>query len=112
MSWRYETIVEFLKAVTRHPEWVTVTLEVFGVAYFCKLLWGIYLKIHRAAVIMRGFLMFLAFSLIVWICWNYVYIEGVNPFNGRIHPDYQIAEETNEVNVTEVINAYQKANRR
>lgn len=59
---------------------------------------------------MRGLILFLAVCVIVWVCWNYVYIEGVNPFNGRIHPDYQIAEETSEVNVTEVISAYQEAN--
>lgn len=110
MQWRYETIVEFCKAVARHPEWITVSLEVFGVAYFCKLIWGIYFKIHRAAVIMRGLILFLAVCGIVWVCWNYVYIEGVNPFNGRIHPDYQITEEINEVNVAEVINAYKQAN--
>lgn len=80
--WRTETANNILTALWNNPDWLVLTLEVFGAVYIFRLVVGIRRRIREAGETMAMILVFLAFCGIVYVLWNYLYIDGVNPFTG------------------------------
>lgn len=80
--WRTETANNILTALWNNPDWLVLTLEVFGAVYIYRLIVGIRQKLREASETMAMILVFLVFCGIVYVLWNYLYIDGVNPFTG------------------------------
>ena len=69
-------------ALIRNPDWFVLFLEACGVVYFCHQVNLAALKVKRAMFTVKLILVIFVISAIVYALWNYLYINGVNPFTG------------------------------
>lgn len=86
--WRIQTIQDILTALIHNPDWFVLFVEVCGVVYFIHLVNLVAHKVKRAMFTVKLILVIFVFSAIVYACWNYLYIDGVNPFTGAIMEGY------------------------
>lgn len=86
--WRIQTIQDILTALIRNPDWFVLFLEACGVVYFCHQINLMVLKVKRAMFTVKLILVIFVISAIVYALWNYLYINGVNPFTGAVLENY------------------------
>lgn len=79
-----------LMALINNPDWIVLFIEVCGVFYFFHLIHLARLKVVRAADTVKLIIILFVLSAIVYACWNYIYIDGINPFTHAIQPVYYV----------------------
>ena len=75
-------------ALIRNPDWFVLFLEACGVVYFCHHVNLAVLKVKRAMFTVKLILVIFVISVIVYALWNYLYINGANPFTGATLEGY------------------------
>lgn len=86
--WRAQTFQDILTAVIRNPDWIVLLVEVCGVVYFFRMIHLACMKVRRAMFTVKVILVMFALSAIVYACWNYLYINGENPFTHATLENY------------------------
>lgn len=77
-----------MTAVINNPDWIVLLIEACGVVYFFHMIHLACMKIKRAMFTVKLILIMFVLSAIVYACWNYLYINGKNPFTNATLENY------------------------
>lgn len=72
----------------RNPDWIVLLIEACGVVYFLRMVHLAVLKVKRAMFTVKLILVIFILSAISYACYNYMYIDGINPFTHKTLENY------------------------